>query len=212
MTEKTQLRWEDAAIRATSAEGWVCVKCGLWYGDGPVGEHAARYCCSTDAPCECGGRHGKYRSVCDACLEKHLGERWASLPEVEWDGTTPLVEFDSDRYLWEADDLVEYLAEDEGGFEPTTEEFCRAALDGLRLCLCRPVNKPHFHLDDLFEDYNDDIGIEIDIDAEGKAAEKAVNDWIAKQRQTWTADSKRPSLKSLRKHLGIDVPQSGGKE
>lgn len=202
---KHQLKWEDAAKRVTPREGWACVKCGRWFGDDPDAERAARYCCATDAPCECGGRRSKHYTVCDACREKLRVAKWASLPEVEWDGETPLVVHQSDTWLFDVDDLADYLLEWElGDACPENcddENHIRLACAKIQLCVCVPMEKRTFDLSEFVYDQYHDHDAELD-DA-GCAAEKAVNDWLATYRTMWSQGAERPSERSLLECLGL---------
>jgi len=206
MAKPKTLRWEDAAIRVTPNEGWACARCRRWYGDGPSGERAARYCCSTDAPCECGGRRSKHYTVCQACRDKIAMERWEGMPETPWDGTTPLVVYGSDRYFFDVDELCDYLddmelvfAEGEEDVEATTEEYRAAALSEVQLCFCKEVSPPTFELLALFDDPDEDA----EIDAAGLAVERAVNEWLSNSRKMWTETNSRPTRESVLQAIGV---------
>jgi hypothetical protein len=213
IVNKYELRWEDAAKRVQGGDGWACVKCGQWYGDNGGAERAARYCCSTDAPCECGKRREKTYTVCKSCREKKDAAKYWAMPEVEWDGVTPLVDHNGDRYLWDSDDVATYLAECEFDYlstmdnpganadhEPTDEQWMAMALDHVHLCLCRRLPPPSFDLAELLYDYDE----EAELDEAGKAAEKAVNAWLEQYRPMWTEDQKRPSAQSIKTILGLE--------
>ena len=104
------LRWEDAAKRVT-VHGFACAKCNRFYGDGDGGERAARYCCHTDAPCECGNRKGRHRVLCDSCYHKSQVKRWHGLEQVAWDGKAMLTTLDGDRYFDDFDEFIEWCLE-----------------------------------------------------------------------------------------------------
>ncbi len=195
--------WEQAAEQKT-VTGWACKTCGRFCGEGAAGERADRYCHASDAPCKCGRRRKFYESACQSCRDKYEAKKYAGLEEVEWDGETPLVGFRNDHYIWNVDELVEYLDGCEVQVplddpDLTDDEFRAAALEETRLCLCRQVEKPEFELAEFLWDYDP----EAEINDDGKVAEKAVNDWLAKYRVMWVQDNKRPSLDSLKKALGI---------
>lgn len=195
------LPWEEAAERRTDITGWVCKTCKAFYGDGPAAEEAARYCHAPDAPCKCGRRRNKSYVVCDECRDKRSTERYYALEEVDWDGTTPLADYDGD--LFDVDDLAGYLDSFECGTESATdEENWESALHLGRFCLCEQKSPMHFDLGELLSrcDVDDDDAV---LDADGLAAEKVVNDWLARFGPTWAPIHKRPSLASLRKHLGL---------
>lgn len=209
-----ELPWEESAAYVENIKGWACKVCGCFYGDGPAGERAARYCHAKDKPCDCGGRHSKHYTYCDRCRAATRHEVWLKMQEVEWDGTTPLVDHDSDRYFFSPEDLADWLLELDfdyfgkqdnpganAGETPTDEQIMAVALENVRLCLCREVPPPTFDLVDFLCDHDD----EAELDAEGLAVEKAVNDWVRKYREIYTEDNKRPSLESIKRCLGISA-------
>ena len=101
---------DEAAAYRTRIKGWVS-RTGRYYGED---EHLARYDGCTHRPCEdCGAPTPKSYFRCESCRHKADVARWESLPLVEWDGETPLCEFDGDRYFFSEDDVYDY-AEDEG--------------------------------------------------------------------------------------------------
>ncbi len=107
------MRYEDAAEHRTSIAGWVCKKCERYYGDN---EHAARYCCCESRPCTtegCENRRQKSWISCASCRHKHLVARFEALESKPYDGS-PVVEYNGDRFMWDEDELYEYLDEDYG--------------------------------------------------------------------------------------------------
>jgi hypothetical protein len=103
MREKRKILAEDNADRCT-VEGWVCKTCGRFWGDD---ERMARYCCATDFPCACGGRHGKGYTCCDDCRakldEERHQERLEKATEVEYTGPF----FVGDDLFFSVDDYLE---------------------------------------------------------------------------------------------------------
>lgn len=96
---------EESAERRTNIEGWVCKKCGRYWGDD---ERMARYCCATDFPCDCGeGRYQKSRIRCVACDEKKATEleqeRFAKAKPVEYVGPF----FVDDDFYFELGDYLD---------------------------------------------------------------------------------------------------------
>jgi len=198
---KDKVPYEEAA-EVRTVTGWVCKHCGRYYGNN---EHAARWCCRKDRPCEtCGGRTDRSYIKCDSCREKDRLAKWLALPEVEWDGTTPLVVHGSDHYFFNADDLGDWLADDVEMVLSDTEAAAemKVALDDVRLCLCKQVEPRGFDISDFL---HDDVEEDWQPDPKALAAEKVVNDYIATLTPLWTQTNKRPSLASLRKALGLDV-------
>ena len=96
---------DEAATYRTDIKGWVS-RAGRYFGED---ERIARYDGCTHRPCEdCGAPTPKSYIRCDACQSKADVARWESLPLVEWDGETPLCEFDGDRYFFSEDDVYDY--------------------------------------------------------------------------------------------------------
>ena len=114
---------DEAATYRTDIRGWVS-RTGRYFGED---ERLARYDGCTHRPCEdCGAPTSKSYIRCDACRHKTDVARWESLPLVEWDGETPLCEFDGDRYFFDEDEVYDY-AEDED-----------LHVSELRLVVCAP--------------------------------------------------------------------------
>ena len=134
------IRYEEAAERRT-VEGWVCKTCRRWWADD---EHMARWCCSTDQPCECGGRRSKHYTICDPCREKCEAERWEKRERRPYDGGFLYSETLS-RYFDDADDAADYAAGEDISYED------------MRLVLCdkqfpHEIDGDDFYVDDLPED------------------------------------------------------------
>ena len=114
-TTKAPVRYEDNAEQRTAIKGWCCKTCNRFWGDD---QHMARYCCATDFPCKhCGGRTDKGRVRCDGCWQKEVCKRFEKLEAKPYDGSV-VVTYDDDRYFFEEDELLEWLAdtiEGEGG-------------------------------------------------------------------------------------------------
>lgn len=188
MTETKTLPYEEAAEVVTGLSGWVCKICRrYWAGD----EHMARWCCAGTLPCEnkeCKNRVKKHTYMyCDSCMETRRLKAWLALPEVEWDGETPLVEDDDDRYFFSGDDLREHVEEH------------ALNLDDMRLVICEEESKPHFDMSDFVSDYLPDG---LDMDGDPSKLEDRVNAWIEKNVPTvWVPGKKRPTLASLKAAL-----------
>lgn len=183
MKTKEHIRYEDAAEPKTMT-GWACKKCNRFYSQHD--EHSARWCCSTDQPCACGGRKSKTYTCCDACRQKLNAERFTKLPRAEWDGDTPVAVWDGDQYFFSPVAVAEYCEKHE------------LKLENVRLVLCekdkskRLFEMNEFMSDELAEDYTLDAD-EID---------KAVNDWIeANVPALWHPTDTAVSLESLRLHV-----------
>lgn len=46
---------------------------------------------------------------CSGCRSLNAIDRWKKLPIVEWDGTTPIVEIDDDEYIFDSDQLCDWI-------------------------------------------------------------------------------------------------------
>lgn len=167
MSPATVIRYEEAAERRT-VEGWVCNTCRRWWADD---EHMARWCCSTDQPCACGGRRSKHSTVCDACREKREAERWEARERRPYDGGY-LYSETLGRYFDDADDVADWLAgEDDHDYE------------SLRLVLCDKVFACEIDGDDWFaDDLPEDCTLD-DVAADICEAIGAVNAVIAARRK-----------------------------
>jgi hypothetical protein len=182
---------EEAAEYRTNIEGWACKTCHFFYGKD--GERAARYCCEKDHACGadgCAGRAEKPYIYCPSCNRTRDLQKWQALPEVDWDGETPLCLDDDDTYFFSADDLDEYLA-DKG-----------VKLEDIRLVICEKESPPCFEMDEFLCDHladNMDCPDAADI-------EKAVEDWIKKNvPDVWFPAKMRPSEASIRKCLATEA-------
>lgn len=189
METKTLPPYEEAAEVVTGLSGWACKVCRRYWAED---EHMARWCCAGTLPCKsdgCANRVKKNAYVyCEPCLEKRRLERWLALPEVPWDGKTPLAVDDDDLYFFSEDDLREYL--EENGLKP----------EDLRLVLCEEEPKPRFDMSDLVGDY---LPEGLDMEGDPSRLEAHVNAWIEKNvPQVWNHGKARPTSASLRAAAG----------
>lgn len=99
---------EAAEIR--TVEGWACKTCGRFWGDRQDSEHAARYCCAKQIPCSLCGKLRDRMSFCRECQDKKDQERWERMPQRDYDGN-PVVVYGDDRYLFDEDEVLDYLAD-----------------------------------------------------------------------------------------------------
>lgn len=158
------IRYEDHAERRTGIEGWVCTRCGRYWGDD---EHMARYCCSNDFPCECGARIGPGRVRCGRCSAEREARQWAEKEKAAWSGEFPVCEWRGDRYFFDEDEFAEWCADfvAEGG-----------RVEDIRLVECREAKPRPFGMADYL---HDDIGEEGADRLDFREIDKVVNDWIA---------------------------------
>lgn len=187
---------EEAAELVTNIEGWVCKTCRRFYGK--EGERSARYCCEKDHACGtegCAGRAAKPYTVCESCRSRLDLERYMKLEVIEWDGETPLVEWDNDKYFFDVDHLADWLAEHD------------LKLEDAKLVIAENDGPPVFEMREFLCDYLcDDNSDQLE---PTEKIDKIVNKWIEKNTpETYLPGDKRPSIESLRKH----VPQPGRTE
>lgn len=107
--EEKKIMYEspEAATFKTGISGWVSAN-GRFFGNGRDAENMARYDGCTHHIAECGHEAERHWLACSECRIKKDRERYFSYPVVEWDGSTPIVIFDDDRYFFSEDDLLEY--------------------------------------------------------------------------------------------------------
>ena len=133
-----------AAKYVTDIKGWVDSN-GRYWGDGKTGERAARYSGCTHRECECGEIMDKMYTKCESCRARHARERYDARPKKEWDGITPLCDYDSGKFFFHDYDLHDYihdcLADD--------EEF---SIEDLQLVICDPRR-----LREVNSDYWEDV-------------------------------------------------------
>lgn len=179
------LRYEDAG-RPAKRKGWECVKCSRFY-IGDSAEHAARYCCHTDAPCPtdgCTRRRGRHRVHCDECWHRISWERYAKLEQVNdsWapSNLCPLAIDESDRYFFDKEDLFEYCQEHD--LKPSD----------LKLLMCWEHSPSGFSIGEHVTDYLLEDGNVPGTPEEISAVERVVNDYFEKHRPwSWYPDHKR---------------------
>ena len=161
----------ESAKRIDGLSGWVD-RHGKFWGDGPDGEHMARYSGSTHSECrECGQITSKVRLICPACADKKSHARYLKMPRKKWDGKTPMVLHDDDRYFFDWDDIVDYA--EASDCEP----------EALPLVICDPVHLRSLDYDYWCEDLPDDGELPPDV----KEAVDVLNAVIAKQSPVaWT--------------------------
>lgn len=118
---------------------------------------------------------------CQECVTKKQKENYLALPLVEWDGKTPLFDWNSDdKYFFDEDDIEQYCEE------------CGCEKSDLRLVLCEKSSFPEVNIYDQFEEV-------VHEDWEpSKELDKLVNDLNAYLKNastnTWFPIDKRVSL------------------
>ena len=181
------LRYEEAA-KQVEVWGWACVKCGQFYGKGDGAEHSARYCCHTDAPCECGGRKGRHRTTCESCWHKEKCKRYGAMEQKEWDERSPLAIYDGDTYFFDFDAMLEWCLEH--GIKPSDAFVVH----------CREQHPPRFELSCFMADCLPDDQ-EFDYDEAARELENKVNELLEARRPwSWYPDNKaRPTDAEMEK-------------
>ena len=172
------VRWEDAAEQVTIS-GWSCKHCHRFYGDD---ERAARYCCHTDAPCDCGKRKSRHRTMCDDCWHAEKIRRWEASEQVQCSEPTednPWSLFDDDKYFFDVESFLEHC--DEHEVKPS-EVFP---------VLCRQHKPGSFFLSEWLADYSFEDECPVD-GVDLKIADEAVNAVLDRvERWPWYPDKKR---------------------
>ena len=103
----------EAATQKTLT-GWVGGN-RYWGTD----EHMARWSGCTHVKCECGNIMTKHYTKCDRCRHDLAVDRYNALPFREWDGKEAVCTWDGNKYFFNEDELIEYMANDED--EPLSE-------------------------------------------------------------------------------------------
>lgn len=130
---------EAASLKTVT--GWVS-RHGCFYGQD---ETAARLNGCTHRPCgSCGVAVKEYRLLCPACQEKEREDKYAALPEREWDGASFVTEYDGDRYFCDEDAIIEHCYDNE------------CSVSSLMLAHCKPVYGRQFDEDDFCDCLPDD--------------------------------------------------------
>lgn len=136
-TKQAEIRYEDAAEQRTITL-WFCKQCNHGYRD----EHLARWCCSADQPCECGGRKGKHSNCCDVCRRKREDEREAkrfakATHDANYDGPV----WHGDEHYSSVEDFVEtWLDRREEGAELPAYVWCSVWQKVPGFCLADRMN------------------------------------------------------------------------
>ncbi|WP_054076003.1 hypothetical protein [Comamonas testosteroni] len=100
----------DEAASIQTVTGWVSRDGHFWGKD----ERMARYSGSTHKICDANPAHGvvEQRSWCRACRAEQMQQRWENMPKEAYSPEAfPLHLYDTDRYFFDAEDLVYWLEE-----------------------------------------------------------------------------------------------------
>lgn len=134
----------EAAVYRTNLTGWVASD-GRYYGEN---EHLARWAGSTHQKCECGNIFSKGRTRCSSCDARIDTEKYYALPVVEWDGATPVCTWRDDKFFFDEDSVLDWMADlkhdaNEGDVE-------------VQLVLCTPGRLGYVSEDNWADDLPDD--------------------------------------------------------
>lgn len=181
------VKFEESAELIT-VSGWACKVCHrFWNQD----ERMARWCCSTEQPCECGNRISKHEFRCETCQQKEKWSRWYSAERrvVEWSGKFPVALFDDDVYFWDRESLIDHVHFHAADSTADRLEF----ISRMWLTTCEPNNGGSFGMSDFLQDHLPD-----DADIDDSEINKIVNDWIERHAPfSWYMTGDRIRLTSL---------------
>lgn len=150
----------EAAKFVTGISGWMD-RHGRFWGDD---ESTARYCGSTHRHCDCGAVV-KQRSYCKDCNRKNDIEKYRTAKRIEWDGKAPLYSQIHAKYLFDKDELIDFMHECE-----VTDP------DDLELFVCEPN-----YLNEIESDqWADDLPEDGELPSEVEAALEVLNAAIRK--------------------------------
>jgi len=182
---------------------FFCEKCRIVSRD----KDSADKCCSPCCSDTCGKETERYWTPCSECRAAKSRTSFLAKEPIDWDGKTPLTIHDSDEYFFDEESLIDYLYDNLLNVNEVLLELCEPQY-GQPFCLVS-------HLEDALPTEDDFY-----LDDEGKAVEKAVNDWIEKQGAlSWIGSGQRinpESLKDIQKEVdervGEDSEESLGAE
>ncbi len=106
--EKKIMYSSDEAAKPTTVTGWLDKDGRFWQN-----ERDARFASHTHDICQCGKEMKRGYTKCQSCISVTRRENYFKLPLVEWDGNTPLSDYNGDKYFFSEDDLMEYCNENE---------------------------------------------------------------------------------------------------
>jgi hypothetical protein len=109
MNEKIILPEYEESARMVTVSLWESRNGNLYNVDN---EKIARWDGATHVKCnECGVPTEKAYTLCQECRKKHRTETYMKIPFEEWDGVTPLIEFDGEEYFFNVDDIESYCCD-----------------------------------------------------------------------------------------------------
>lgn len=125
-TKKIIMADSPEAASIQTVTGWVSSDGKFWGQD----ERLARYAGSTHRKCENNPSHPPVgnQDYCRECHKEKMEKRWQDMPKEAFTPESfPLHLYDSDRYFFDGDDLIDWLQEH--GIKP----------ESVRLTKCKPA-------------------------------------------------------------------------
>lgn len=160
--------------------GYACTKCG-WCRmtkNNKDAQREAETCCEPRI-CKCGAECKRYHTACYNCCYLARLEKFQSQPEYKWNGEFPIVVWDDDKFLFDEDELHDYMDGLEEGAEPEFEA-------------CDPVVPRCFEVHDFLQD---DLYEDAEMEGDWKRFDKFVNGWIQKHfPKSYIGNGKRITL------------------
>ena len=153
----------EAATYRTDVRGWVS-RDGLFFGDGNLGEQAARYRGATHTACsQCGAAAPKGYMRCDACRNLAKIARYEAMPRADWDGEAMIFSDANNQFYADLEEAENALGDGE-------------TLADLRLVLCDAVHVRRLDIADVLDGLlSEDGDLPADIRAAIQAAVDAYN-------------------------------------
>ena len=194
VTEETVVMYDspEAATYVTGISGWKSRDGFFWGKD----EHMARYSGSTHKKCdECGRVYSKH-SYCDFCHAKKETEKYYAMPMIEWDETTPVCEWNDDKYFWDKESVLDYLYD---MYEDAQKQGCEPEV---QLIICEPQ---HLHLLDA-ENWSDDLAEDGELPDAVLEAIDVFNEILKNQKPScWYPGKQRINMEPLWEELKADL-------
>lgn len=141
--------------------GYACRKCGILYTvkGGDDAEDRAFTCCAPYACSECKAETERYHTLCRSCSYTKRLNAFIAKGETPWDGKFPIVVWDSDKYLFDEEQLLEYI-----------HEYGWTEFEG-----CDEVVPRSFEVHDYL---SDDLHEDSEMEGDWREFDKTVNAWI----------------------------------
>ena len=183
----------EAATYRTDIKGWVNSS-GQYWND----EHMARWTSCTHMTCSCGKIYEKGRVRCRFCQAKKDMEDYYALPMIEWDGESPVCDYDGNTYFFDHESVMDILFDvlkdaKKNGYEPEAQ-----------LVICEPN---YLHTLDS-EDWCDDLAEDGELPDAVSVALDAFNEVIKAQGPScWMPGKQRINMEPLWKKLKEDLDE-----